>query len=160
MSTQNRGKNIYIYQNKKYKNKNKMCRGGAIFSICSVWSLTQCHSWNSLPCSHQQFSIIATFYSPPATTISFYSTTSSPEKENPSSNRLGTPLSRGGWEARRDFGPSTHYRIIIERTLLNNTVGDSDYLFISIYLVYFFISFVIILNSPVIEIENIKELSF
>ena len=26
-------------QNKKYKNKNKM------FSICSVWSLTQCRSW-------------------------------------------------------------------------------------------------------------------
>ena len=84
-------------QNKKYKNKNKMYGGGggAIFSICSVWSLSQCHSWNSLPCSHQQTFIIATFYRPPATTISFYSTSSSPEKENTISNRLGTPLSRG-----------------------------------------------------------------
>ena len=82
-----------------------MCRwgGGPIFSICSIWSLTQCHSWNSLPCSHQQTFIIATFYRPPATTISFYSTSSSPEKENTSSNRLGTPLSRG---AEKPEGPS------------------------------------------------------
>ena len=70
--------------------------GGPIFSICSVYSLTQCHSWNSLPCSHQQTFSIATFYRPPATTISFYSTSSSPEKENSSSNRLGTPPRRGG----------------------------------------------------------------
>ena len=41
--------------------------------------------------------------------FSFYSTSSSPEKEIWSSNRLGTPLD-GGWEARRAFGPSTHYR--------------------------------------------------
>ena len=39
---------------------------------------------------HQQFCIIVTFYRPPAITIS-YSTTS-PEKKNTSSNRLGTPL--------------------------------------------------------------------
>ena len=35
--------------------------------------------------------LLHTFYIPPATTISFYSTSSSPEKENVSSNRLGTP---------------------------------------------------------------------
>ena len=45
--------------------------------------------------SHQQTFSIAT-YRPPATTISFYSTSSSPEKENVSSNRLGTPLAGGG----------------------------------------------------------------
>ena len=66
-------------------------------------TVAHCHSWNSLPCSHQQFSIIATFYRPPATTISFYSTTSSPEKKKPSSNRLGTPLSRG---VEKPEGPS------------------------------------------------------
>ena len=65
-----------------------------IFMYMYLYICTQYHSWNSLPCSNQQFSIIATFYRPPATTISFYST-SSLEKKNPSSNRLGTPLSRG-----------------------------------------------------------------
>ena len=69
--------------------------------------LTQCHSWNSLPCSHQHTFSIATFYRPPATTISFDSTSSSPEKENTNSNRLGPPPLE---EARRAFGPSTHYR--------------------------------------------------
>ena len=62
-----------------------------IFSICSVWSLSQRHSWNSLPCSHQHTFSIATFYRPPATTISYDSNSSSPEKEITSSNRLGTP---------------------------------------------------------------------
>ena len=107
------GKKITKKKKKNTKIKIKCVGGGGgpIFSICSVWSLTQCHSWNSLPWSHQQTFIIATFYRPPATTTSFYSTSSSLEKENPSSNMLGTPLSRGGWEARRAFGPSTHYRI-------------------------------------------------
>ena len=76
---------------KNTKIKIKCVVGGLIFSICSVRSLTQCYSWNNLPCSHQQTSSIATFYRPPATTISFYSTSSSPEKEISSSNRLGPP---------------------------------------------------------------------
>ena len=94
--------------NKKTKIKNtntkiKCVWGGPIFSICSVWSLTQSHSWNSLPCSsHQEFSIIAT-YRPPATTIS-YSTSSSPEKKNPSSNRLGIPLA-GGLRSQKGLRP-------------------------------------------------------
>ena len=104
-------------KNKKIKNKKIKIKikyvggggggGGGIFSICSVWSLTHCHSWNNLPCSHQQFSIIVTFYRPPATTISFYSTTSPPEKKKPSSNRLGTPLSRGlrSQKGLRPFNP-------------------------------------------------------
>ena len=95
-----------------------MCGGGPIFSICYVWSLTQCHSWNSLPCNHQQTLIITT-YRPPATTISFYSTSSSPENENPSSNRLGTHLSRGVEKPRRAFGPSTHYRITFRAHFAN-----------------------------------------
>ena len=75
---------------KNNNNKNKVCRGGGIFSICSVWSLTHCHSWNNRPCIQQQFSIIASCYRPPATTISVFSYTStSPEKKNRSSNRLG-----------------------------------------------------------------------
>ena len=102
---------VITKQGKKITKKNKIkntkikikCVGGAIFSICSVWSLTQCHSWNSLPCSHQQTFIIVTFYRSPATTISFYSTSSSPEKENSSSNTLGTPLSRG---VEKPEGPS------------------------------------------------------
>ena len=45
----------------------------------------------------QQLSDIASCYRPPATTISVFSYTSTaPEKENRSSNRLGTALSRGG----------------------------------------------------------------
>ena len=94
MSSQDRAKKN---NNKKKMNNTKIkikCVGGGggpIFSICSVWSLTQCHSWNSLPCSHQHTFIIATFYRPPATTISYDSTSSSPEKENTSSNRLGPP---------------------------------------------------------------------
>ena len=96
----------------KYKNTKIKCVGRqAIFSICSVWSLTHCHSWNSLPCIHQQFSIIT----PPATDHLLQpSPTPTPhlqERKKTRSNRLGTPLSRGGWEARRAFGPSTHYRI-------------------------------------------------
>ena len=67
-----------------------------IFSIYAVLSLRLCHSWNNLPCIHQQFSVIASCYRPPATTISVYSYTSScPAKEKRNSNRLGTPLSRG-----------------------------------------------------------------
>ena len=89
-------------QNKKYKNKNKMCRGdqSSLFALSDL-------SWNSLPCSHQQTFIIATFYRPPATTISFYSTSSAPEKENTISNRLGTPLSRGlrSQKGLRPFNP-------------------------------------------------------
>ena len=78
-----------------------MCRGGGNL-LYLLWSLTHCLSWSSLPGSHQQFSIIAT-YRPPATTI-FYSTpTSSPEKKKPSSNRLGTHLSRG---VEKPEGPS------------------------------------------------------
>ena len=79
-----------------------------LFSICSAWSLTHCHSWNNLPCIQQQFFVIASCYRPPATTISLFSyTSSSPVKKSRSSNRLGTA---GGWEARRAFGPSTDYR--------------------------------------------------
>ena len=57
---------------------------------------------NTLPQSEQsslhlqQFSAVASCYRPPATTISVFSYTSTaPEKENRSSNRLETPLSRG-----------------------------------------------------------------
>ena len=57
----------------------------------TVFEDVYCHSCNSLPCSHQQTFSIATFYRPPATTISFYSTSSPPEKENVSRNRLGPP---------------------------------------------------------------------
>ena len=81
--------------------------GGPIFSILSVWSLTHCHSWSSLPCSHQQTFSIATFYRPPATTISFNSTSSSPEKENSSSNRLGPPPPPPpSWGVEKPQGPS------------------------------------------------------
>ena len=58
-------------------------RRGEGYSALKRWVgvFYHCHSWNSLPCSHQQVSIIAT-YRLPATTISFYSTTSSaPEKK-------------------------------------------------------------------------------
>ena len=89
---------------KNTKIKIKCVGGGPIFSICYVWSLTQCHSWNSLPCNHQHTFSIATFYRPPATTISYDSTSSSPEKEITSSNRLGIPPRRGGGE--KPEGPS------------------------------------------------------
>ena len=73
-------------------------------------------------CSHQQFSIIATFYRPPATTISFYSTTSSPEKKKTSSNRLGTPLSRGVEKPERPSAlqPTTESRV----TFCWGEIGD------------------------------------
>ena len=76
------------------------------FSLSDL--LTYCHSWNSLPCIHQQFSIIASCCRPPATTISAYSYTSScPAEEKTSSNRLGTPLSRGlrSQKGLRPFNP-------------------------------------------------------
>ena len=125
MSTQNMAKKI----TKKKKIKNTKIKikclggggGGPIFSICSVRSVTQCHSWNSLPCSHQQFSIIAT-YRPPATTNS-YSTTS-PEKKNPSSNRLGTPpppLARG---VEKPEGPSA-LQPTTESSVSIDTIGYS-----------------------------------
>ena len=97
---------------KNTKIKIKCVGGGPIFSICSVWSLTQCHSWNSLPCSHYQTFSIATFYRPPATTISFYSTSSSPEKENPSSIRLGTP---GGMRSQKGLRPFNTLQRISDR---------------------------------------------
>ena len=65
--------------------------GGAIFSICSVCSLTHRHSWNSLPCIHQQFSIITSCYRPPATTISVYSYTSSRAKEKNKQQQARNP---------------------------------------------------------------------
>ena len=85
-----------------------MCRGGGpIFTICSVWSLTlpQLEQSSLHP---QQFSVIASCYRPPTTTISVFSYTSTaPEKENRSSNRLGTPLSRGlrSQKGLRPFNP-------------------------------------------------------
>ena len=81
--------------------------GGGVFSICYVWSLTHCHGWNSLPCIHQQFSIIASCNRPPATTISIYSYTSSPGKKKTSSNRLGTPLSQKKPEGPLPLQPTT-----------------------------------------------------
>ena len=60
-------------------------------------------SWNSLPCSHHHTFSIATFYRPPATTISYDSTSSSPDKEIKSRNRLGTPPRRG---VEKPEGPS------------------------------------------------------
>ena len=49
----------------------------------------------ALVCSHHHTFSIATFYRPPATTISYDSTSSSPDKEIKSRNRLGTPPRRG-----------------------------------------------------------------
>ena len=52
----------------------------------------------------QQFSVIASCYRPPATTISVFSYTSTaPVKKNRSSNRLETPLRRG---VEKPDGPS------------------------------------------------------
>ena len=92
-----------------------MCRGGGgggIFSICTAWSLTHCHSWNNLPCIHN-----SSPSSPPATDHLLQPSLSTPtpphiqQGKSRSSNRLGTPLSRRVEkpEARRGFGPSTHY---------------------------------------------------
>ena len=53
-------------------------QGRTFFSIFSVW--THCHSWNRLPCNDHQYFIIVTCYRPPATTISFYSSSSPEEK--------------------------------------------------------------------------------
>ena len=99
------GPNLWVTNGQIVNIKSTKKRGGgAIFSICSVLSLTHCHSWNSLPCINQQFSIIATCYRPPATTISFYSyISSSPVKKKTSSNRLGTSLSQ--WVEKPE-GPS------------------------------------------------------
>ena len=73
---------------------------------------SRCHSWNSLPCSHQHTFSIATFYRPPATTNSYDSTSSSPDKEFTSRNRLGTPPRRGVEkpEGPSALQPTTEYR--------------------------------------------------
>ena len=80
-----------------------------------VFHCTNIPSWNSLPCSHQYTFSIATFYRPPATTISYDSTSSSPEKEITSRNRLGTPPPPppldGGLRSQKGLRPFTHYRI-------------------------------------------------
>ena len=53
----------------------------------------------------QQFSVIATCYRPPATTVSVFSYTSTaPVKKNRSSNRLGTPLA-GGLRSQKGLRP-------------------------------------------------------
>ena len=63
-------------------------------------------------------------FRPPATTISFYSTSSSPEKKNPSSNRLGTG---GGGGVEKPEGPSalqptteSTYVILVHDDLVRN----------------------------------------
>ena len=90
-------KNIKKRKKKKYKNKNKMCRGGggdqsSLFALISN-TLPQLEQSSLHP---QQFSVIASCYRPPATTISVFSFTSTdPVKKNRSSNRLGTPLAGG-----------------------------------------------------------------
>ena len=76
MSTQNMAKNFKKRKNQKYKNKNKMCRGGGpIFTICS---LTHCHSWNNLPCIHN-----SSPSSPPATNHLLQPSLSSPTPPQP-----------------------------------------------------------------------------
>ena len=75
--------------------------GGSIFSICSVWSLTHYHSWYSLPCIHQQFSIIATCYNHLLLLPHLIS-----REENPSSNRLGRVDKSEGPSA---LQPTTEY---------------------------------------------------
>ena len=99
MSTQNMAKNL-----KKEKIKNTKIK-----ITCVGWEgggdylhYLLCLISNTLPqleqssLHPQQFSVIASCYRPPATTISVFSYTSTaPEKENRSSNRLGNPLSQG-----------------------------------------------------------------
>ena len=82
-----------IIKKYKNKNKNKMCRGGGgFFSIFSVWSLKHCHSWNTLPCIHQQYSIIATCYRPLATNhLLLLPHLIISREEDPSINSLGPP---------------------------------------------------------------------
>ena len=73
-----------------------MCRGGGggpnLYLLCLISNtLPQLEQSSMHP---QQFSVIASCYRPPATTISVFSYTSTaPVKKNRSSNRLGTPLS-------------------------------------------------------------------
>ena len=49
-----------LKKKKKEKRKNTKRKikcvggGGGIFTICSVWSLTHCHSWNNHPCIHNR----------------------------------------------------------------------------------------------------------
>ena len=92
MSTQNMEKNLINnkkIKNQKYKNKNKMCRRGTnlhyLFCLISN-TLPQLEQSSLHP---QQFSVIASCYRPPATTISVFSYTSTaPEKENRSRKGL------------------------------------------------------------------------
>ena len=92
-----------------------MCRGGGgnlLYLLCLISNTLPQLEQSSL--HPQQFSVFASCYRPPATTISVFSYTSTaPVKKNRSSNRLGTtppPQPGGGGEARRAFGPSAHYR--------------------------------------------------
>ena len=63
---------------------------------------------------------IATFYRPPATTISYDSNSSSPEKEYTSRNRLGTPPRRGVEkpEGPSALQPTTEYRLVASTVIL------------------------------------------
>ena len=107
MSTQNMVK--IKKKSQKYKNKNKMCRGGGgggggdlHYLLCLISNTLPQLEQSSL--HPQQFSVIASCYRPPATTISVFTYTSTaPEKKNRSSNRLGTRLSRG---VEKPEGPS------------------------------------------------------
>ena len=93
---------------KKIKNtKKKKCVGrtNLFYLLCPISNTMPQFEQSSF--HPQQFSVITSCYRPPATTISVFSYTSTaPVKKNRSSNRLATPLR----EARRGFGPSTHYR--------------------------------------------------
>ena len=113
MSTQNMAKN----NKKEIKEKRKItkikikCVGGwgggggsSLFALSLISNTLPQLEQSSL--HPQQFSVIASCYRPPATTISVFSYTStSPVKNNRTSNRLGPPppLSRG---VEKPEGPS------------------------------------------------------
>ena len=82
------------------------CRGGGgtnlHYLLCLISNTLPQLEQSSL--HPQQFSAIASCYRPPATTISVFSYIfTAPVKKNRSSNRLGTPLSRG---VEKPEGPS------------------------------------------------------
>ena len=83
-------------KNCKHKKYKKMSKKIKLFSICSVWSLTHCHSWNNLPCIQQQFSIITQTTCYNHLRLLLHLISSNKDSSNRSSNMLGNPLSRGG----------------------------------------------------------------